>query len=67
MVPGVKGIGGKLASAIVNDIYSRLSDFLEAKKTDANVDPAQAMFGKDSKTLLKLLNDLLTSPVLGTL
>lgn len=47
---GVKGIGGKLASAIVDDIYSRLSDFLEAKKTDPNVDPAQAMFGKDSKT-----------------
>lgn len=47
---GVKGIGGNIAKAIMDDVYSRLSDYMEAKAKDPSVDAATAMFGKDSKT-----------------
>lgn len=45
---GARGIAGKMVSAIIDTIYERFSDVLQARAADPSISPAMAMFGKEA-------------------
>lgn len=51
---GQSGIAGKLTSAVVYEIYARMSTLLQARKTNPNISVADAMFPGDLNAADKL-------------
>lgn len=51
---GKKGIGDKLANAMLDNLYARISDALLAQANDSTLSAAEAMFPNDPKAAEKL-------------